>query len=260
MIARIAGRLLCCWTMLALAVPAFAQGVYTEGTTSGGPLGDRTVLSKTYMMPKMYRHESGTGEVAIIRLDKEILYTLNPADKTYAEITFTEMQEVMKKAGARMDSDMAGLQEKMKDMPQGQRDMMEKMMAGRMPGKGKEATIDVKATGEKKVISGYACSKYVATQDGKEFITVWATRDVKEFESIKKDWEAFTDRMMSMNPINGKAMVQAFKKMDGFPIQTETSGITMIVTKVEKRATPVSQFEVPPGYTKTESPLKSMKD
>jgi hypothetical protein len=60
---------------------------------------------------------------------------------------------------------------------------------------------------------------------------------------------------MSMVP-NGKGLADAFKKVEGVAIQTDMAGITTLVTKVEQQSTPASQFEVPAGYTKVDSPLK----
>ncbi|MEW6511279.1 MAG: DUF4412 domain-containing protein [Bacteroidota bacterium] len=242
-----------------LAVSLFAQGMYTESTTSGGPMGDRTIQSKSYMMPRMFRHESGDGKVMIVRLDKELVYWVDPADKTYSESTFKEIEESMKKAGAQMDKRMAEMEEKMKDMPPEQRAMMEKMMGGMMGGKSKDAKVEVTGPGEKKSIGGYNCAKYTVSSDGKEMMTLWVSKDVRGFESLKKDWEEYSRRMAQLTPGVGKAMAEAFKKLDGYPIQTEMMGVTTVVTKVEKHTTPPSQFEVPAGYTKTDSPLKKME-
>jgi len=254
---RILSRLFLGFAVLCVAVSAFAQGLCTEGTTSGGPLGDKVRNTKTYIMPKMYRHEGGDGNVVIIRLDKEMLYLVTPEAKTYSVMTFAEMEEKAKTAGAQMDARTQEMQEKLKDMSDEERQMMEKMM-GRMMG-GKEKKVDVEGPGEKKTINGYSCAKYTATSDGNVVLTVWTSKDVKGFESMKHDWEKFSSRLMSMNPLKGKILAEAFKKIDGFPMQTEVGGMTMLVTKIEKRTTPASQFEVPSSYTQTDSPLKNME-
>jgi hypothetical protein len=57
--------------------------------------------------------------------------------------------------------------------------------------------------------------------------------------------------MMEMNPGSMKGLSDAFKKIDGFPVQTEVmAGIVSTVTKVEKKVAPASEFEVPAGYKK----------
>ena len=243
---------------LLVAAASFAQGLYTESSSSGGPLGDTPKLSKAYMMPKMYRHEGSDGQVIIVRLDKERFYMVNPNDKTYSEMTFTEMEEGAKKAGEQMDKRMAEMQEKMKDMSEEQRKMVEKMM-GSMGGKSAAEVVEVNGPSEKKTINGWACGKYVATSNGKDLLTMWTTNDVKGFESMRADWEQFSRKMVSLSPVGGKGLAQAFTKISGFPIQTEMFGVTTVVTKIEKKSTPAGQFEVPAGYTKTDSPLKKMQ-
>ncbi|HET6272967.1 MAG TPA: DUF4412 domain-containing protein, partial [Bacteroidota bacterium] len=53
-----------------------------------------------------------------------------------------------------------------------------------------------------------------------------------------------------------KGLAEGMKKVDGFPIQTEMGqGITTLVTKVEKRSTPASEFTVPAGYKKVDSKM-----
>lgn len=243
---------------LLVAASVFAQGLYTESSSSGGPLGDKARLAKSYMMPKMYRHEGDDGQAVIIRLDKELFYIVNPAEKTYSEMTFKEMEEGMKKAGEKMDKRMTEMQEKMKDMPEEQRKMIEKMMGPTGAGKGKAEKVEVTGPGEKKTINGYVCAKYTAASDGKDLLTMWTSKDVKGFESLRGDWEEFSRRMVSLSPIGGKGIAEAFRKIQGFPLQTEMMGVTTVVTKIEKRSTPASQFEIPEGYTKTDSPLKKM--
>ena len=245
--------LLCC-TIALFATAAFGQGIYMESNTSGGPLGDKVMPSKTFMMPKMFRQE-GTNEVTIMRLDREKVYHLDPEKKTYSEMTFAELEEAAKKASAEMNSHMAEMQAKMKDMPEAQRQMMEKMMGGKIAGMMSEGKIEVSGPGEKKTISGYSCAKFAATKDGKDYVTIWATKDIKGFDVLRKDWEQFSSKMMSMVP-NGKGLADAFKKVEGVAIQTDMAGITTLVTKVEQQSTPASQFEVPAGYTKVDSPLK----
>jgi len=243
-----------------VAASVFAQGLYTESSTSGGPLGDKARLAKSFMMPKMYRHEGDDGQAVIIRLDKEKFYMVNPAEKTYSEMTFKEMEEGMKKAGEKMDKRMTEMQEKMKDMPEEQRKMIEKMMGSTGAGKGKAEKVDVTGPGEKKTISGYVCARYTAAANGKDILTAWTTKDVKGFESLKGDWEEFSTRMVALSPVGGKGIAEAFKKIKGFPLQTEMMGMTTVVTKIESRSTPAAQFEIPEGYTKTDSPLKKMAE
>src|SRR5271169_483596 len=86
---------------LLLAGSAFSQGLYWESTTSGGPLKDKENLSQTFAMPKMFKIVNPSG-VMILRMDQEKIYNVDPAKKTYSEMTFAEMEAYAKKAGDKM--------------------------------------------------------------------------------------------------------------------------------------------------------------
>ncbi len=241
----------------ALAVGAFSQGLYWESKTSGGPLPNEQ-LSTMYYAPKMFKHVP-TGEdreIMIVRLDKEIVYTVNPKDKTYSEMTFAELEKFVQQAMSKSDEKMAAFREKMKNMPEEQRKMMEKMMGDKMPGQAKEGSLDVKNAGEKKTIGGYSCTRYVVSREGKEQMEFWTTKDVKAFDSMRKDFEEYTKRMSAMNPMIGKGYFEAIRKIEGFPMETKMGDIVSDVTKIEKRSIPASEFEVPAGYTKVKSKLE----
>jgi hypothetical protein len=220
---------------------------------SGGPLGSNTHTTKSYLMPKMFKSESGTGEVVIVRADKEELYGLNTPEKTYWVMTFAELEAGMKKTRGKADEKMAELQEKMKSMPEAQRKQMEGMM-GMMSGKG--GKVEITPGADKKEICGYACTKNVVTNNGKEMMTMWVAKGVKGFDALKKDWTELSKKMMAMNPVNGSEMMEAFSKLEGYPLETNVMGMTNVVTKIENRSTPASAFEIPAGYKKVDSPMK----
>ncbi len=124
-------------TMIGTAL--LAQGLYYESVTKGGMLGDKEISSSTYLMPKMFKHVSQPeGSAVIIRMDQQKMYNVDPKEKTYSEMTFEEMEQQMKKMSAKMDSQMAQLEESMKDMPPEQRKMMEGMMGSKMGKPGAE--------------------------------------------------------------------------------------------------------------------------
>ena len=228
---------------------ANGQGLCWESKMTGGPLGERT--SKYYYMPKKFKFAEDNGtEAFIFRLDKELLVVLYPGDKTYSEITFAELEKKMKELGGKMDKQLEDMRKQFAALPPDQRKVMEQMMGDKMRGLNSSGKFDVKRTGESKTIGGYACAKYSVRQDGKETVGLWTTKDVKDFELIRKDLEQFGQRMAAMTPNTGKGLAEAMKNLEGFPIQTEFMGMTSTVSKIEKRNTPGSEFEVPAGYTK----------
>ena len=159
-------------------------------------------------------------------------------------MTFSEMEADMKQANKQLEA----LEEQMKNMPAEQRKQMEKMMGGMGLG-GKNAKIDVKKTGETKTICGYSCVKYVINESGKEVGIIWTTTGVSGISGLEKDMKEFSQRMAAQMP-KAKEMMEAFKKIEGFQLETTISGITTAVTKIEKKSISAGEFEIPAGYKK----------
>ena len=256
------GRTLGLCVALSIVASAYGQGIYWESTASGSMMQGKTMTSKFYYMPKMFKTVTREdGEAVMFRLDKEMMIMVNPKEKTYSEMTFAEMEKSMKQVSPKMDQAMAEMQKQMENMPEEQRKMVEKMMGEKMPGKKKEGKVEVVNTGEKKTISGYSCTKFVIKEDGKEVAAVWATKDVKDFEAMRRDMEQFSKRMAAMNPMMGKGTAEGIKSVEGFPIETDMGeSMKEVVTKIEKRSIAASEFEVPAGYKKVKSPLFGGKE
>ncbi len=247
-------HLFLCASVLLAATGAFAQGLYYESVTKGGPIKEESEsLSKTYLMPKMMKFVNVADQDFIVfRLDKEKVTSVDTKKKTYWEQTFAEVEKSMKEASGKMDEQMAQLQEQLKNMPEEQRKMMEEMLGKQLGSK--SGSVTMSKTGESKKISGFSCMKYEAKEGDKALMTVWASKEVKGFAALQKDYEALSRRMTGMNPSFMKGLIDAMFKIEGFPIQTDWGGITTTVTKIEQRATPESEFTVPAGYTKVAAP------
>jgi len=241
-------------TLLVAVHTAPAQGIYWESTTTIDAGGQQTMQSQTYAMPKMLKHASSKGEAMIMRLDQQAMYALQPSEKTYWKMTLAEMEAMMKEAGAKMDDAMKEMESAMKDMSPEERKMMEGMMGDKLKGMTSTGAVDVRTTGKTKKIAGYTSKEYVATRDGQPLMTVWATTELKEFASMRRDWEEFNKRLLSMDIRIGKGMIEAFQKIDGFPMETDMMGVHTVVTKVEPRTIQASTFDIPSGYTQVDPP------
>ena len=254
-------RIVAVLAALFVAVVANSQGLYWESGTSGGPLGDRVISSHSYYMPHMFKSTTvDMGNVTIVRLDKKMIYQIDSNEKTYSEMTFDEWETQLKNMGAKMDAQRDELKKKMESMPEEQRKMMEQMMGSQMAANSKDAKVDVVKTGESKKIAGFGCTKYSVTKDGKETLALWATKDLKGYDTMRKDMEEFTTRMMSSDVQGMKSYAEAIKKVDGFPMQTDMQGgIKVEVTKVEKKNIAANEFEVPSGYTKVKPKMMDEK-
>ncbi len=221
---------------------SFGQGWYWEGITNG-------VNTKNYAMPKMLKSVEGTKEENIIRFDKKHIITINHSKKTYTVMTFEELEKMLKGA----NSAMAEMAEQLKNMPEEQRKMVEEMMKKNLPSGEEKNDYHVQKTKDVETISGYKCVKYVVTKDKEEYLTIWATTDIKGIESLKNDMTEYYQKIESLTPQFGKAISEGMKSVEGFPIKTVGMKYSSLVTKVEKHNSAPSEFEVPKGYTKVKA-------
>jgi hypothetical protein len=245
--------------LFSFAAAATAQGLYWEMTTTmDGKDGKQTQFS---YMPKKYRVEPGDGMMSIIRLDQEKMFMVDVKRKRYHEMTFSEMESMVKGVDARMQE----VEKQMEQLPPEQRKMMEGMM-GKMHKKKEKKALEVVKAGESKIINGFTCTKYILKRDGAEEGTIWATNDVgipaATWKEMWKDMEQFGKRMAALMPDGEENIVEKSRTMiDGFPIRTELKDkLTMTVTKVEKRSLPASDFEIPAGFTKENPPMMEGKE
>jgi hypothetical protein len=243
--------------LICVAAQAYSQ-LYTENVITG--LGKEQMNTQSYYMPKMFKMVHNNGDAMIMRFDKELMISINNEKKEYSQMTFAELDAKINEVRSKLDTAVQEMQKKMAELPPEQRKMMEQMM-GKSLGLGSSGgKLEVKKSGESRTISGYACTKLAVTQDDKEILVLWTTKDIKEFASIRNDYEQLAARMSSLmasnNRLGGGALAQAWpeamKAIDGFPIQQEMGGIKTVVTKIEKKSTPASEFEPPTGYKRVE--------
>ena len=247
---------------LCTVVPAYGQGVYWETVMTGGPgpMGKKERVSTMSHIPGRIKSVDADGKVMIVLIEKKMLYQLDPAKKTYSEMTFDELEGAMKEVAGAMDEKMAAMQKELESMPDDQRVMMEKMMKGKMPGRADavqtEGKMEAKKTGKKETVHGRACSEVVVTNGGKDYMTAWVTNDVKEFDGMKDDVAEFRKLMAALNPMIPKGLTEAMKSMEGFPMRTEMkNGMKQEVRTIESRPIDAKEFEIPDGYTKVDSDL-----
>jgi len=224
-----------------------AQGMYIETARTGSS----DIQDKIYYMPKMFKSVDGDGSsISILRFDRETIYRLDPEKKTYTEMKFAELKAMVDRGRSMTDEMMA---KRMASLPPDKQEKMKEMMKKLSPSSG--ATHEVVPTGEHKTINGYACEKYVVKTNGKETETVWASKQVAGYETMKRDMEGFLDRMAGILG-RKEALGGWLRQIDGFPMETDSQGTVHTVTKIDRRSIPASEFEVPEGYTREKNPMQ----
>jgi hypothetical protein len=144
-----------------------ADGVLVvQRTTSDGQARMTEVQLEAQRMRTEIAGPDGTVQVVVFDGAKQVMYMINPARKTYSEMTKADVD----RAGTQISGAMATMQEMLKSMPPEQRAKMEAMMKGRgMPaGLGAPpARTQYAKTGTSKV-GKWACDTYEGTQNGQK--------------------------------------------------------------------------------------------
>jgi len=211
-----------------------SQGVtMTMTNTSGG----KTSTTTQYFSGNATKSATSEGTDSIVRFDQQKLITIDNKKKTYSEMTFQQMQEMMDKAGAGMDS--------MSQDPAAAA-ALKKMMGG-----GNSGPLTVTKEGPGEAIAGYATEKYQVT--GPFDMEIWAATDLKVPAAY---FDAMKIRLPANPMFDMRKMYDAFKQIDGWAVKSvmtmkmmgRTITTTMEVTSVQKGAIPPSTFDVPAGY------------
>ena len=223
-----------------------------------------TVINKTYIEKHLMRMESQIGDemyVAIFNAEKEILYNIDMKKKTYVMITKADLEKV----GNRLNDVNKLLEDKLKDLPQEQQEMMRKMMKQNLPEQNtpkKEKSYSLVGEGEK--IENWECDKYRVKEDDEVIRDVWVTDwknsglkdDYKTvLKSMEKFFNFFTDQLG--NKVRSQSLNLDFSLADkGIPVKTvyytngEENG-TSIVKEIKEEELPYSLFIVPTDFEKT---------
>jgi hypothetical protein len=157
--------------LLALCMTSAEAGVVitTKDTSFDEPRDSGT--STAYIGENGMRAESRSGgedNTVIFRSDKEVLWVINAADKSYTEMTKNDVRKIK----GQMDEAMRMMQEQMKNLPPEQRAMMEKMMKGNTMPAQPEKTVFKKVTSGV-MVNTWKCDKYEGYRGGQLTEEVW---------------------------------------------------------------------------------------
>lgn len=195
------GLLLAVTALIALAVPVRAAVTMQEKTVSTGLGGfgngttERTVViagdksrtdgSATYT--GRFKTLAGGGKpkasAEITRLDREVIWSLDPAKKSYTEMTFAEMREAFEKGMAEAQAEL--------DKPENKHAKDVEMTY----------TVDVKRTGKKETVNGFAAEEFL--------VTLTATPKDKSTDQPAGTYTMTMDQWMS-TAVPGQAEMMAY--------------------------------------------------
>jgi hypothetical protein len=221
----------------------FSQDLTMHSTTTTSGMAGRGGGSATgtdYLSKNAMRMNSSDGNDTIIRFNSEKFITIDNKNKTYSEMTFKQLQEMLDKVSAAMGN--------MQEM-----EAVKKMMGMTM------SSITVTKAGPGETIAGYPTDKYFVK--GPIEMEIWAAPSLK----IPAAYYDALKLQMPSNPLfDMKKLYDEMKTIDGIPLKTIFTikmmnmemKSTKVVTSIEKGAVPGSVFEIPAGYKRTEPKLE----
>jgi len=179
-----------------------------------------------------YENSTKLDGAMIYRGDKKEMIMVNHQDKSYVVLD----QATMNKLVSVMSEAMKQFEEAMKDATPEKREMMEKIMKGRMPGMGDSERVEpvLKKVGTGNV-SGYSCTKYDVYREEAKIsqycVASWnSIEGGDEMKTVMLEMAQFMDMMAKSfsksEGIMGKQILfennvfTRLRKLNGFPVQT----------------------------------------
>lgn len=194
------------------------------GKSTEPKVSTQTIYIKGTNMRMDFDQAEGAKTFMVMDAKQRVARNCFPDKKAYLEMKFDDLEQMGK-----------GVSD------------MQKGMGLEKPG---EKIGELKKTGEKRKINGYACELYTQ-QVGDQVNEYWITKAL----TMKQVMGEFADHMSAFGKAGGQtAQQEALMKIDGYPILTVTKnryGTNQSeVLKIEKKGLSNDLFEIPAGYQK----------
>jgi uncharacterized protein DUF4412 len=207
--------------LLLTTAPAWADTLLTVRSSVEGLKMDQPQNPevKIWIAGDKLRRDEGDSSY-ILRLDRNKLYVVNHADKTYSEVPLPiDLQKIAAPAAVQM-------------------------------------RVQVTSTNETKRIGGWNARKYkvdISNPAGLHLdTTIWASKDIATYQAYNR----MAASLAALQPGSGE-WARKLEQIEGFPVVQEadvTMGTSRFRTReelvaVEEREAPSSAYEIPAGYT-----------
>ncbi|MGQ3684382.1 MAG: DUF4412 domain-containing protein [Candidatus Loosdrechtia sp.] len=243
------------FTVVMLITIAEAGIVITGTEKALDEYGNHTTI-KVYVDANRMRVETKdaeTDQVVIFCGDSELFRVIDNTEKTYMEMTKADLMKI----GRKMNDMMKMLEEKMKNIPPQQREMMAQMMKNQMPSV-QESKITYKLIASDEKVHQWICKKYEGHRDGIKTEEIWTANlkdlaishdDLKVMKMVSKFFESFLNDTSSFYKIGSEDWEKEMG-YSGIPVRTitytngEMSEI-MEISEIQRQNLPASLFELP---------------
>ena len=239
-----------------LTAPTIGQSadgiLISQRVASGGnPLTIRVQITATRMRTEV-AGPNGAVQVVIFDGGKQVLYMVDPARKTYTEMTKADADRMSRF----VQEGMAQMRAQLETLPAAQRAQIEAMMKGRS---GAAAAPQYTRTGSD-TVGRWTCEKYDLMQDGQKVGDVCTVNPATlgfgatDFDAMRQMSEFFSamapqmaNQLPAVSPID-------LRGDSGFPVKTVLmvpgGTVTTEVIEAGRQTFPDSLFAVPAGFTK----------
>jgi hypothetical protein len=203
------------------------------------------------------------ARVAIFRGDRDLLWTLDPDGRHYAQIDRDALDQL---GEARRE-----MRRRLEALPPEQRAALERMLRGNTPDRD-EAPLELEETDEEVVLGDRRCRAVALHRDGQERGQVCTVgfgdvgvprRELRVFRSLARFQRSLIE-VLGAPPGGdlGRQPFQVFDRLGGFPLRTQRIEDGSVVsetlfTRVERADPDDSLFELPEGATPREPPFLS---
>src|SRR5262249_42195271 len=252
---------------LAILAAASVAAASSDGLTiTSKVVKDGAASTATSYIAEDHARWSSSDGVVIIDPKANQMIIINDAKKTYSDSTNQYIDAAAAKMKEQMNSpEVQRAQEAMKNLPPEQRQRMEAAMGGMF-------AVDVHKNGTSRKIAGYNCEDWTVKigqmSTTEECMTTEVKFPMQAYDMFRSMSDSMKSLMAAMGPMaKGMAdMQEQMKKIKGFPLASKTttsilgrsSTSSTEVTEIKRGAIPDSAWEIPSGYTKTESPMAQM--
>ena len=220
--------------------------------------GETIITGQTIFITKnKFAIETDDGMRIILNVIDNTFTVINNNEKTF---NTTSLQEMEKKVTDMKSETDKMIEEALKNIPENQRGQYEEMLKQQVKDIEKNEDIEpqwekFKSTGKTTKIAGYNAVQYVSTGVEGTTYEMWCSKEVEMsevqdfFENIQKI-SFFKEMSKNYNVLNFGFPLKTVNTIDDYEYSSE-------VTSINYGKTPISVFELPEGYNKTESIFQS---
>lgn len=202
---------------------------------------------------KKFKITRPEGLQYLVRLDRNEMYFLDPKRRTYQVMSLTDVERTAATVERQMRAALSKMKGEIESLSPEQRALVEQMI-GNSENSSATTQAQVRKTGVQKTIAGFRCEEYVVEIAGKPHLKACTTREVPAFEAMREDWVQLERKMDRWMPFGTGRRADLYRKIPGFPLETEMGGLHAVIKKVENTTPPPSEFEVPAGFERRPGP------